>query len=200
MSELHALTPRNAAGEPLETMRFPAFRPEHLQEIRLQPTQAEEQVQIGDMTAVRAIDRAGLCWSAELGGAIVGACGVLPIWEGRAYGWAFIGALPAPYWTGVTRRVTHALFAAHHAGFWRIEASVRRGNVAGHRWVRALGFQRESVEMRGYSPQGDGFFLYARISEARLAAKRQLHPPETAGRPSAPETAVADSDSSGVAA
>ena len=87
--------------------------------------------------------------------------GAIPLWMGRAYLWSFLS-------DKVTRRnfVEVTSFVRRFLNglpFKRVEASVECDHEAGHRWVRALGFELEAPRMRAFQVDGRDCALYARV-------------------------------------
>jgi hypothetical protein len=90
---------------------------------------------------------------------VLGCGGVVPVWQGRAQAWAYLGRDLGPFMVPITRAVKRFL----------AEQSVRRIEATaswhdGCRWLEMLGFKRETaVPMEGYLPGGQSAHLYARV-------------------------------------
>lgn len=93
-------------------------------------------------------------------GRVVACAGVYEYWKGRGEAWALMD-----------KNCKSEFFAVHNAvkrfleicPVRRIEAVVDAGFEAGHRWVKALGFELEAPRLRGYRPTGGDCALYARV-------------------------------------
>lgn len=99
------------------------------------------------------------------GNEIVGCAGLYPIWQGRAYLWAFISKnATASDLLGGTKfalKWLDRMFMS--SSFNRIETAVLADFDAGHRWVTMLGFEKEGL-MKKYDPNGLDYVLYARTN------------------------------------
>lgn len=89
--------------------------------------------------------------------------GAVEYWPGRALVWSFL-----------SEKADRRLFVQVHAEakrfldglpFRRLEAAVDVGFEAGHRWMRALGFQVEAPLQRCFQPNGGDSVGYVRIKE-----------------------------------
>jgi hypothetical protein len=144
-------------------LEFIPFRPEHLRSLHLQAAQRYLQPLL-DRPDYGAALATPYAWSGTIGGNLVGCAGLLPSWPGRATAWALLTpALSARHFLRAHHKVRDVLEAALRAGNRRIETTVDAAFDAGHRWVRALGFEPEGL-MRAYSPDGRDHFLYARTT------------------------------------
>lgn len=137
-----------------------AFKPHHLESLRLQDSQAVVQPMLADPTYGESLVEAGPAYSAVDGDAVFACAGLFPLWDGRACAWALIAAEAGQHFVAIHKAVRRALTL--HA-FRRVETVVRTDFAAGHRWARMLGFQREAT-MRGYAPDGHDYDLYARVT------------------------------------
>jgi hypothetical protein len=141
-------------------MRVEAFRPAHLDRLRLQPAQAHFGAELlkpgyADML------RQGSSFSAVAGDDVLACAGVSEVWEGRAVAWALVSEAAGRHMLGI-HRATAGFLA--QAAYRRIEATVDEGFEAAHRWLRLLGFSCETpAGMRGFNPDGRNSFLYARV-------------------------------------
>ncbi len=100
---------------------------------------------------------------ADEAGAILGAAGIVPLWNGVGNAWVYASdALRArPF--GLHRCIARGLaLAIEHFGFHRVQLSVHREFARSQRWVERLGFRFEG-EMRGYGPNGDTYWRYAKV-------------------------------------
>lgn len=81
-------------------------------------------------------------------------------WNGRGEAWAFLIPGHRDVFLEIHNKVKTFL---EWCPLRRLEATVDRHFKAGHRWVKALGFELEAPLMRGYGPTGDDFSLYAKV-------------------------------------
>lgn len=89
------------------------------------------------------------------------ACGgVLEYWMGRGEAWAVLDAVSRKDFMAVHNAARRFIAAINMR---RIEAVVQTDFTAGHRWLRALGFQMEAPLLKAYDPDGRDFSLYARV-------------------------------------
>lgn len=142
-------------------MNIIPFRPEHLEELKLQPSQAWMQ---DNMTPEygAALAAAGPAYTAIVGNGVVGCAGLIPQWQGRALAWALIACEAGPHLLGIVRAIRRGLDVIHPCR--RVEAAVCADFAAGHRLMGLLGFTRETPEpMRSYTPDGADAVLYAKV-------------------------------------
>lgn len=137
-----------------------AFQPEHLLALKLQATQATAQplmtLEHGrQITATR-----GLAQSAMLGGQPIACAGLIELWPGRAYAWAYIGEQAA----GRFKAVHRAVFAALNLNRWRrVEMAVDVRDPGAKRWAHHLGFDFEGVA-RKWTTDGRDVEIWARVT------------------------------------
>tara|TARA_Y100000310_G_C20659828_1_gene804097 strand:+ start:1662 stop:2087 length:426 start_codon:yes stop_codon:yes gene_type:complete len=134
------------------------FQAAHLGAIRLQESQVYLSEWVTDEQAHALADHPS--YTALDGNTVLGAAGVIPIWQGRAMAWSFISR------TGPQNFLKcHNVVKRFLAGCYvqRIEMTVDCDTPAAHRWARLLGFEMEAERMRGYSPDGRDCALYARV-------------------------------------
>jgi RimJ/RimL family protein N-acetyltransferase len=105
------------------------------------------------------LSNAGLAWTAEDDGEILGIAGLIVQWENRATAWALVSAGAGKRFVRIHAAVKRFLDVAP---FRRIEASVDVGFIEGMRWMEMLGFEYEGL-MVAYRPDGADMLLYARI-------------------------------------
>ncbi len=137
-----------------------AFKPEHLVALRLQATQASAQplmtlehgAQIGNVT--------GHAQTALLDGAPIACAGVIELWPGRAYAWAYLSEQAAKHFRTVHRAVHTALNASRWA---RVEMAVDVRDPAAKRWAWHLGFEFEGVA-RKWTTDGRDVEIWARVT------------------------------------
>jgi hypothetical protein len=102
---------------------------------------------------------AGLAWTAEHDGVVLGIAGLAPQWENRALAWALISDTAGPQFRKIHAAVSRFLEVSE---FRRIEANVDVGFDAGERWMRLLGFKYEGY-LTAFRPDGADMLMYARI-------------------------------------
>jgi hypothetical protein len=127
--------------------------------VNLQPAQQylhDWEIMSADLTE---LSNAGLAWTAEHDGVVLGIAGLMPQWENRALAWALISKEAGPHF----RKFHGAVFRfLQMSDFRRIEATVDVGFDAGERWLKLLGFEYEG-RMTAYRPDGYDMLMYARI-------------------------------------
>lgn len=141
-------------------MRVEAFRPVHLQRIRLQSAQTYFGSEIAKPDYADML-MSGPLFTALEGDEVLACAGVAEVWTGRAVAWALISQDAGRHMFGVHRAVSGFLAQAPYR---RIEAMVDAGFDAAHRWIRLLGFVCETPNgMRGFNPDGRDSYLYSRV-------------------------------------
>lgn len=141
-------------------MRIERFRAAHLALLDVQQAQRDLRAQLGDPAYGDALAATQWAFTALEGEKVLGCGGVHRVWEGRGVAWALVSTHAGPHFRAIHRAV---------AGFFeqcdlrRIEMVVDANFPAGHRWAKMLGMTAEGV-MRGYSPAGDDYVLYARVN------------------------------------
>jgi len=105
------------------------------------------------------LSEAGLAWTAENEGEVIGIAGLAPQWENRAIAWALISKSAGKHFHVIHRAVKRFLDVS---SFRRIEANVDVGFEEGERWMKMLGFEYEGY-MKAYRPDGSDMLLFARI-------------------------------------
>lgn len=99
-------------------------------------------------------------YTALVDGQPIACGGLIPMWPGRAEAWAVLDATCGRQFLAVHNAARRFL---DMVDIHRIEASVEVGFVAGHRWLRALGFHMEAPRMLRYGWDGRDYSLYARV-------------------------------------
>lgn len=136
------------------------FRPDHLLALRLQATQATAQALMTLDHGRQIAECAGLARTAMLDGEPIAAAGIIELWPGRAYAWAYIGEKAARHWKTVHRAVAEALDGAR----WRrIEMAVDVRDPGAKRWAAHLGFSFEGVA-RKWTTDGRDVEQWARVT------------------------------------
>lgn len=108
-------------------------------------------------------ERGGPAWTLRVGGEIAACYGVLIPWDGLGDVWALVTPVGREHPLMVHRAILRALSCAGPLRLRRLQADVREDFEVGHRWVRALGFQRES-RMPAYGPHGEAFYRYVKFT------------------------------------
>lgn len=145
-------------------LSFREFRPDDLAALEIQHQQSLEMMGVADWGAmgVAAAER-GPAWTGTIGGRPVGCAGFALMWPGRAAAWCLLACgIPRMAWPAVHRAVKSRMAQLPALGIHRVECEVAHGFLAGHRWVRMLGFDHEGV-MRAYGPDGRDFHRYAKV-------------------------------------
>ena len=141
-------------------VRIEPFRPEHLLALRLQATQATAQALMTLDHGRQIAACTGLAQSAMLCDEPIASAGVIELWPGRAYAWAYIGEQAARHWKTVHRAVNAALDGAR----WRrIEMAVDVRDPGAKRWAAHLGFDFEGVA-RKWTTDGRDVEIWARVT------------------------------------
>lgn len=136
------------------------FRPEHLLALRLQATQATAQALMTLDHGRQIAECTGLAHTAMLDGEPIAAAGIIELWPGRAYAWAYIGEQAQWHWKTVHRAVGAALNGAR----WRrVEMAVDVRDPGAKRWAAHLGFTFEGVA-RKWTTDGRDVELWARVT------------------------------------
>jgi hypothetical protein len=93
--------------------------------------------------------------------AVIACGGVIEQWPGRGVSWAFLNTK-----MGAKMVACHRLVKRYFdiCPIKRVEATVKVNFVAGHRWVRMLGFKLETPIMKSYGPNGEDHSMYIRLS------------------------------------
>ena len=144
------------------------FRAEHIEQFVIQSDQNVERHTYESWSADdwETISGQGLAVTGFRDESPIIVVGIIPMWHGRALGWALFSAgLNRSDLLFIHRAVVEKLdLFQRDPAFKRIEATVRETFIQGHRWVRLMGFRPEGL-MRNYDPDGHDNRLYARIAE-----------------------------------
>lgn len=139
-------------------MKIEPFKPEHLLAMSLLDSQPFIKAGLSDPSYATALAEHG-AYTAVEGERVLGCGGLVQVWPGRFQAWAVLDKNIGPHqMTKIHRAVSR--FLALQTG--RVEAVVATGFAPGHRWVRLLGFTRETEVMRGWLPGGGDAIQYAR--------------------------------------
>lgn len=138
---------------------YTAFHPNHINRLDVQDAQAEEAL-LAVSQPERTAMAEGYAFTAWQGSTCLGMAGIADIWPGRAVAWALLSMHAGRVLPVLTKRARRSI-AEHPAK--RIEATVLCGFEPGARWVRALGFTRETPRMESYDPLGRDMSMWVRI-------------------------------------
>lgn len=89
---------------------------------------------------------------------VIACAGVQELWDGRAACWALVAEQCRHEFLQLHNIVKRFLMVSPYQ---RVEAYVKHDFLAGHRWVKALGFEVESPRMKSFLPGGADASLYA---------------------------------------
>lgn len=138
------------------------FQPEHLAALRLQGVQASAQAMMTVEHGRQILSATGYAQTALHDSKPIACAGLIELWAGRAYAWAYLGE----DWHRHARAVHRAVHAALRLGArrWRrIEMAVDSRHAAGKRWAWHLGFDHEGLA-RAYTPDGRDCEIWARVT------------------------------------
>lgn len=146
----------------LRSIPFEAWHAEVLHD-RLQPVQMGDAAMYDYGTFMGIAEHPGITITQDA--KILGSGGVVMIWPGRAFGWAWFSRdVTARQMTFIHRRSTALIVDLQKdRRYNRIETTVVYDHVAGHRWAQMLGFMPEG-DMRAYDVEGRDHTLYARVA------------------------------------
>lgn len=136
------------------------YKPEHLTRMRLQ--EAQEYLTPFLTPELATSLASDYSYAAVDGDDVVCCAGLIPMWEGRATAWAYVGKVTPRRFVVLHKMVERFL---QMCPFDRVEAAVDVKFEEGHRWVKALGFTLEAPAMRKFSPEGGDSALYARVRD-----------------------------------
>ena len=97
-------------------------------------------------------------------GHLLGAGGIIPIWDGLGEAWVLPGNLIHRHRKTFVRLVRDGIdrMNAEHQ-FRRIQATARADAASAQRFLEFLGFEREGC-LRAYGPDGADHFLFAKMT------------------------------------
>lgn len=138
------------------------FQPEHLAALRLQGAQAANQAIMTAEHGHQIAGQTGLAYTAMIDGEPIACAGVIEIWQGRAYAWAYLSETALQHFRAVHRAVLS--FLAGAAERWpRIEMAVHVNHLAAKRWAFHLGFELAHMA-RKWTPTGHDVELWERVT------------------------------------
>jgi hypothetical protein len=101
----------------------------------------------------------GVAYTAMADGEPIACAGMIELWSGRAYAWAYIGEQASKHWKTVHRAVHRALSSAK----WRrVEMAVDIRDPGAKNWASHLGFVFEGVA-RAWTTDGRDVEIWARV-------------------------------------
>lgn len=99
----------------------------------------------------------------EEDGRIIAIVGVEPMWKGVGTVWTLLTSETRERGVALTRGVMRFVEMLHvERGYWRLQATVERGDETARLWIIQLGFRYEGT-MLAYSPGGETHDMYARV-------------------------------------
>ena len=135
------------------------FEPAHLTALKLQATQASASSLLTLEHGQKIAACTGIARSAMLGGEPIACAGLIELWQGRAYAWAYIGEQARGHWHTVHRAVRDVVRGARWA---RVEMAVEVRDPGAKRWAAPLGFDFEGVA-RKWTTDGRDVEIWARV-------------------------------------
>lgn len=136
------------------------FRPVHLTRLRLQATQASAYSLLSLEHGKQIADCHGIARTALMDDEPLACAGMIELWQGRAYAWAYIAEHAKHHFKAVHRAVTEAL---SQAPWRRIEMAVDVRDPGAKRWAAHLGFEFEGIA-RKWTTDGRDVEIWARVT------------------------------------
>lgn len=137
------------------------FAPEHLEQLRDNQTQGHIGVALRDPAYIQTLVESD-GWTAIENGKVLGSAGLIPVWQGHTHAWALLAADCGP--AGMLL-LTRAILRMLKMQAGRIQTVVEADFVEGQRWMKVLGFTRETPDvMRKWYPDGSDAILYSRVT------------------------------------
>ena len=136
------------------------FKPEHLMALKLQATQATAQPLMNLEHGRMLREQRGFAETALLDGEPLACAGVIEMWAGRAYAWAYLGELAGKHFRAVHRGV---LSTIDRLPWRRIEMAVDVRDPGAKNWAWHLGFSFEGVA-RKWTTDGRDVEIWARVT------------------------------------
>ncbi len=94
---------------------------------------------------------------------ILAIAGVAPLWKGVGTVWTLISEDARKSGLRLSLEVRRGIEMLHvERGFWRLQATVKRGDEAARLWIVGLGFSYEGT-MIAYGPDGQTHDMYGRV-------------------------------------
>lgn len=135
------------------------FRPEHLDQLALQPAQSVARIDIANRGYGEALARHESV-TVMIDHRVVACAGVVRIWEGRGELWALIAGDIGP--AGMQHLHFRARAWLRNTVWRRLEAHCDKEFLEAHRWLQLLGFIYEGP-LAKYTPDGRDCVRYARV-------------------------------------
>ena len=135
------------------------YKPEHLEELLLQPSQAYMRPFMSDKVYQNALQIEGMAFSAIMDGKVIACAGVLPLWENRGHAWALLNDNIKTNFVSIHRATARFLDTCRMN---RIETHVDKDFGCALRWMEMLGFECEGT-MRKYTSDGRDAYMFARV-------------------------------------
>ncbi len=99
----------------------------------------------------------------EKDGRVLAIVAVAPIWTGVGTVWTLLSNEARGHGVALSFGVTRFIdMLMQERGFWRLQATVEKGDEAGLKWILRLGFKYEGTFFR-YGPDGKDHDTYARV-------------------------------------
>lgn len=99
----------------------------------------------------------------EDGDQILAIAGVQPLWKGVGTVWTLISVDARKHGVRLSMGIRRSLDMLHvERGYWRLQATVIRGDETARLWIIGLGFSYEGT-MVAYGPQAETHDMYARL-------------------------------------
>ena len=100
-------------------------------------------------------------WTLVIDGDPVACGGTMRQWKGRHTAWMYLNFNTRRHMLAITRAVSDKLDQVGG----RIEITVRRDFVVGHRWAKMLGFDVETPVLEAYGPEGEDHVGYVKFNK-----------------------------------
>lgn len=95
-------------------------------------------------------------------GTVLAVIGVNKMWKGVGVVWTLISDEAKQSGFGLTRAAVREMNRLHAEGYWRLQATVERGDEVARLWIVRLGFSYEGT-MVAYGPIKETHDMYARV-------------------------------------
>lgn len=141
------------------------FQAAHLAALHPQPHQGEVLQIAATPVLGDTLEQSGVAFTGvnKLNQVLVCA-GAIPIWPGRATGWAVLSLIPPREWPQLHKLVVRGLDGLQRdPAYRRLEVCVIHGFTEAHRWALLLGFEVETALARRYDSVGRDYVLYVRL-------------------------------------
>ena len=108
-----------------------------------------------------------MCWTMFSGDEAIAVVGITVFWNGVAEIWSVISKGMYRSKISFAKSLKRFLYAAIDGfSLSRCQVTVRAGSLVAERWVKFLGFKREST-MKMFGPSGNDYHLYVRLQNGR---------------------------------